>query len=78
MPVLTYRTFPSREEQPECHYKFELNKEEKEKFFNEFLSEFFDQSQLGDLELRDTTVEFSLKLFKKKPVEEPEEDILID
>ena len=40
MPVLTNRTFPSKQEQPECYYKFELNKEEKEKFFNEFLQTF--------------------------------------
>jgi hypothetical protein len=72
MPILIKRE--TKQEQPEFKYTFELNKEERKIFFDEFLKDFFDKSLLGDLELRDTKVEFSMNLHKK----EVEEDILID
>jgi hypothetical protein len=65
MPIMTKRIFPSPT-QPVVTYDFELNKEETDRFFNEFLKDFFDQGQLGDLEVRDKKVTFSMNLFKKE------------
>jgi hypothetical protein len=70
MPTLIKRTRPSQEVQPEFFYHFELNKLEKIQFFNEFLKGFFDPNLLGDLEMRETTVEFTMKMYKKVDTED--------
>jgi hypothetical protein len=78
MPILIKRSFPASEPVAKSDYTFQLNKEETKKFFDEFLKDFFDQSLLGDLELRDCKVEFSMKLFKKEPEISEDENINID
>lgn len=70
MPTLIKRTMPAQEVQPEFFYHFELNKDEQKQFFETFLKGFFDPNLLGDLELRETTVEFTMKMYKKKDTED--------
>lgn len=70
MPIMTKREFPASVAQPEMVYEFELDEKETELFFNELLKDFFDPSQLGDLEVREKKVTFSMKMFKKENTED--------
>jgi hypothetical protein len=70
MPIMLTRRYPASEPQPEIIYEFELNKEETDRFFNEFLQFFWDQSQMGDLELREKKVSFTMHMFKKQSEED--------